>query len=188
MDVVSGLNKQPAVGPTIESRIPQIGLVDPTVELSQPGGPFPYGEAILTDGAGGYTIAQTLRPYLITFCFSKYTGVTLGGCDYCDHQGMSTDLIGVPIPFGANIIGVAVSLSHATKDDHRFLVEIFKIMDRTNIVIATLDVGPDVRRAFRRDLSVELEAGAEVGVRLRHTVGETLLPFTKAIISLELEG
>lgn len=183
---MSGLNKQPSASSRTHTRIE--GLIDPTVELTQPGGPFPYGDTLLTDGAGSYTIGPTLRPYLITFHFSKLTGVTQGGCDYCDHQGVLTDLIGVPLPFGANIIGIAVAMSHPTEKNHRFLVEIFKIMDHANIVIATLDVGPGVRRAFRRDLSVALEAGAELGARLRHTVGETVLPFTKAIVSLELEG
>lgn len=185
---MSGLNRQPSNVRRVEQHTRVEGLVDPTVELSQPGGPFPYGEALLTDGAGSYTIGPTLRPYLLTFRFSNPTGVALTGCGYCDHQGVLTDLLGVPLPFAANIIGIGVSLSHETKKGQGALVEVFRIMEHANVVVAVLSVEQEMRSAFRRDLSVDLPAGAELGVRLRHVAGEQVLPFTKAIVSVELEG
>jgi hypothetical protein len=185
---MSGLNRTTPTDPGPVRQHTRIeGLIDPTVELTQPGGPFPYGEALLTDGAGGYTIAPTLRPYLITFRYSKSTGIAPGTAAYCDHQGVLTDLLGIPIPFAANIIGVGVALSHPTEAAQTFLVEIFQIMDHANVVFATLEIGSNVRRSFRRDLSVALASGAELGARIRHTAGAGS-SFTKGIVSVELEG
>lgn len=158
------------------------GMVNPTVELTQPGGPYDYGESLLTDGTGSWIIAPTLRPCYLTFSIPD---VPLSDQCVGQHQGIYSDLAGVVMMAPTMIIGISVALEQSAKDDP-LVVEVFERTDSDISVIAELPVRG--RKSFRRDLSVTVNAGAELGVRLVATfggVGELAFP---GVIAVELEG
>jgi len=163
------------------------GLIDPTVEITQPGGPFGYGDAILTDGAGGYTIASTLRPYLFSFKIPAQVGI--GGTVDCEHGGVVTTSAGLVIPLGTNLIAITVSVDVAVQAAHTYDIEIVRDPTGAPVVIGTLELdSADGRKTFRRDLSVGLAAGVELGARITQTAGTLASAFSEGLIGIELEG
>lgn len=163
------------------------GLVDPTVDLTQPNGPFPYGEAILTDGAGSYTIAPTFRPYFIGFRIPEQ--VTVGGVIDCEHQGVVTTTSGPVVTLHTNLIGISVSVSAVVRVGHVYEIEIVRDPTGTPVVVAALTIdAEDGRTAFRRDLNVGLPAGVELGARVSQTSGKLDSAFVEGLIIAELEG
>jgi len=179
---MSGLQRPTTVQ---ESRVTVKGVVvDPLVDVTQPGGPYDYGEAILTDGAGNYTIAPTLRPYLL--------GFTLRGPvpddDYglsADYQGISTARMGLVLPFQANLIAITLAVSEPSKNSYVF--EVVQEPAEEAKVLSGIVLEQGERKVFRRDLSVEIEAGSELGVCARLEGGEGSSFFDAAIIGVELE-
>jgi len=182
---MSGLHKPSVTKTTVV--IGGGGLVDPTVEITQPGGPYGYGEAILTDGGGSYTIAPTLRPYFISFCVPTQVGV--GASVDCEHQGVPTSLVGFPVPLATNLIAIAISVDAAVQDGHAYDVEILLDPAGAAEVIGSLGIDADDKNStFRRDLSVKLDAGAELGARVAQTKGWQASAFSVGIITIELES
>jgi len=162
------------------------GLVDPTVEITQPGGPYNYGEAILTDGAGGYTIAPTLRPYFVSFRIPSC--VKTGGYVDCEHQGVITSTAGFVLTLPTNLIAISVSVDLVAETDHAYIIEIVKDPTGDSVVVGSLVLEPKERYAFRRDLSVELDAGDEIGARVVHGLGARDSTFSTGIIVAEFEA
>ena len=159
-------------------------MVDPTVEIIQPGGPFPYGDAILTDGAGSYTIAPTLRPYFVSF--KVPSKIEAEGLVDCEHQGVSTAVVGFPVPLSLNLIAISVVLDAPVGKGAVYHVEILR--DLTE-VIGRLKITPaDKRRAVRRDLSVSVQEGAELSARVVHTSGKRISTFSTGLVVIELEA
>jgi hypothetical protein len=164
-----------------------LGLVDPTVEIMQPGGPFPYGEAILTDGAGGYTIAPTLRPYLFSFKIPSGTGV--GDTVDCEFNGIATSTVGLVLPLKTNLIAITVVVDAIVRKGCSYVVEILQDPVDNPTVVETLKLTvKDGRKTFRRDLSVELKAGVELAARIRQTTGKTASAFSGGHVGVELEA
>jgi len=178
---VSGLFKRTPKSP---KHIPTPGMVDPTVEIIQPGGPFPYGDVILTDGAGGYTIAPTLRPYFVSFRIPSK--IEAGESVDCEHQGVSTAVVGFPVPLPLNLIAISVALDLPIDQGAVYHVEILR--DLTD-VIGRLRITPaDKKCAVRRDLSVPVQEGSELSARVVHTSGKRLSTFSTGIVVVELEA
>lgn len=180
---MSGLNKQP---PRQTGQAPVAGLIDPTVELTQPGGPFPYGETLLTDGFGGYTIGATLRPYTISFRIPR--SVAPAGTVPCEHQGVSSDLVGVPLPRSANLVCIVTAVDRPILPPFRYAVDVFVIDEGSLQVIASVEIGAAKRRWLVDGFSVEIDSRSEVGVRIRHLAGGGISPFTTGLVVLELES
>jgi len=187
---MSGLTKPkgPLTGAVVNLGSAALGLVDPTVELTQPGGPFDYGEAILTDGAGGYTIAPTLRPYFRSFRIPDQ--VPLGGIINCEYQGVLTTVAGAINPLVTNLIAITVVVGTAAiAAGTSYTVEIVRDPATAPTVIGTLVIDDgDGRSTFRRDLSVGIPAGVEIGARITQTAGASPSTFSEGIIDIELEG
>lgn len=179
---MSGLFKQPSKGQgpnPFDGR--SLGMVDPTVELTQPGGPFPYGEGLLTDGAGGYTIAPTLRPYLLSFAVPGrvYAGERLS----CQHHGLDSTDVGFVTMFDSNLIGLSISVNQAVLEGNTYKVCVIVEGEvRSTLELKQRD------RAFRRDLSEPIPAGSMIGVYVEQgaSVGDSA--FSAGIVGLELEG
>lgn len=158
-------------------------LIDPTLEITQPGGPFPYGYSILTDGAGAYVIAPTLRPYILGF--SVAGGVPDGGTRYMDYQNVATSFVGVVLPLATNLIAITVAVD--VIDANTYDVEIVSDPTGAPVVLGTLTLDPGERTDYRRDLSVAIPAGTELGARLVRTVGAGASAFGAVAVSIELE-
>jgi len=161
-------------------------LVDPTLEVTQPGGPFPVGDAILTDGLGGYFIGPTFRPYLLSF--SLPAGIDAGGTVNCEHQGVNTSVAGIVIPFATSLIAITVSVDTAVKVAHAYDIEIVSNPAGKPVVLATLSLQPQKRTHFQRNLSVAVEAGTELGARITQTSGTLASAFSTGLVSIELEA
>lgn len=161
------------------------GLVDPTLEITQPGGPFPFGHGILADGAGSYTLAATLRPYFISFTLPAQVGI--GATVDCEHQGVVTSTSGFIVPFAANLIAITISVDTAAQAAHTYDIEIVRDPTGTPVVVGTLTLDPGERTDFRRDLSVAIAAGVELGARVIQTAGTLASVFSTGIIVAELE-
>jgi len=159
-------------------------MVDPTVEIIQPGGPFDYGEAILTDGGGGYTIAPTLRPYFVGFKIPS--GVGVDEMVDCEHQGVSTALVGFPVPLTVNLIAIAVSLDMSVRKGSSYRIEILR--DLAEVVGVLKITSTDKRRAFRRDLSAPVQEGSELSARIVHVSGKRASTFSTGTVVVELEA
>ena len=144
-------------------------IVDPTVEITQPGGPFPVGHAILADGLGGYSIASTLRPYFLGFKLPAQ--VPLSSSVFCEYQSVATDSAGVIIPLATNLIAISVSVDAAVAASTSYDVEILSDPAGSPSVIASLSLDATERTDFRRDLSVAISAGTELGARFTQTTG-----------------
>jgi len=163
------------------------GPVDPTIEITQPGGPFPFGHGILADGAGGYLLAPTLRPYFLGFSLPAQVGV--GGTVACEHQGVDTSISGVVVPFACSLIGISVAVDEAVQPAHSYAIEIVSDPTSTPTVLGTLLLNTtDERTDFRRDLSVAISAGLEIGARFIQTAGDSSSAFTTGIVNIELEA
>lgn len=180
---MSGLNKQP---PRQTGQAPVAGLIDPTVELTQPGGPFPYGETLLTDGFGGYTIGATLRPYTISFRIPR--SVEPAGTVPCEHQGVSSDLVGVPIPRSANLVSIVAVVDHPVPPPFRYAIDVIVLDGGSPRVVASVEIGAAKRRWLVDGFSVEIDSRFEVGVQLRHLAGDGVSPFTTGLVVLEMES
>jgi len=182
---MSGLFKSPKTKVVVSGAAP--GLVDPTVDLTQPGGPFVYGEGILTDGGGGFTIAPTLRPYFVSFRIPSR--VRSRGTVACEHQGVDTSIAGFVTTLSVNLIAISVSLDAEVPVGHSYIVEIMKKSSGKARVLASLKLEPsDERQVFRRDLSEPISAGAEIGARVVHLAGQVESAFSTGIVVIELEG
>jgi hypothetical protein len=163
------------------------GLVDPLTEITQPGGPFPFGDAILADGAGSYTITSTLRPYFISFRIPSQVGI--GATVDCEHQGVVTTTSGFITTLATSLIGISVSVDAAIQASHTYDIEIIRDPTGTPVVVGTLEIDSvDGRTTFRRDLSVAVTAGTELGARITQTAGTLASVFVAGLISIELEG
>ena len=183
---MSGVSRLPRIIAQQVAAGKALGMVDPTVEITQPGGPFPYGEAILTDGGGGYTIAATLRPYLYDLRVPSQVGREHIDCEF---NGVSTSTVGVILPLTTNLIAITVVVDVAVRKDASYVVEVVEDSVADPKVIATLVLdASDVRKAFRRDLSVEIKAGSELGVRVRQITGERPSVFSIGRVGIELEA
>jgi hypothetical protein len=164
-----------------------LGLVDPTVEIMQPGGPYDYGFALLTDGAGSYTLAPTLRPYFLTFRLPR--GVGVDESVSLHHHGVDTGRCGVPIPTTVNLIAISVAVDVKIRVGSAYVVEVFERKGDELKVIGTLEFATkDKRSALRRDLSEQINAGGELGVRIVHAKGRRAATFQEGLVTLELEG
>jgi len=160
-------------------------MVDPTVELTQPGGPYPYGDALLTDGAGGYTIAPTLRPYLLTFSIPGRLGHNEQRA--CLHQGVDSLVSGVVLTTAANLIGLAVSVDQPVHVG-AYRVEALLLTDDGPRLLGAVDLDGGKRRNVEVGLNIPISAGSEVGVRVLQTAGNLDSPFSTGIVTVELEG
>lgn len=171
-------------GTAVDPASPAGVIIDPLTEITQPGGPYPYGNAILTDGAGNYTIAPTLRPYI--FGFTLVGGVPGGGLRFLDYQNTATSSAGLVLPFATNLIGITVAVDAVAVNSYD--IEILR--DPTAaapVVLGTLALDTGERTDFRRDLSVAIPAGAEIGARMVLSAGAGASTFLAGIISVELE-
>ena len=180
---MSGLFRRPPPGHNPDPSYHDPGMVDPLVELVQPGGPYQYGEAILTDGAGSWTIAPTFRPYFVSFTLSH--GVGSGEIVDCEHQGHSTAIIGFPVTLDLNLIGIAVALDKPPRAKHSYRIEIVQNLDK---VVAVLEISERRRRFHTRNLSEQIKAGSELSCRVAHANGVKTSTFSSGIIAVELEG
>ena len=162
---MSGLsrNKPPEV---VRPTGPTPGLVDPTVELTQPG-TYPYGDTLLTDGAGGWTIGPSFRPYYISFSIPD--PVPKKGTVVCWHQGVSCANAGPVVMSSVNLIGISVSLGTTIKPKRAYRVEIFRQHEKLEVLGVLEILKGD--RGFRRDLSVEVEEGSRLGARIIQVTG-----------------
>jgi hypothetical protein len=161
-------------------------IVDPIIELTQPGGPFPMGHALLTDGLGGYMLDSTLRPYLLSFGLNNR--VPANGSTNCSYQGVDTSKVGLVIPFESNLIAISIAINIELSAKDSYTVEIFGRRGNAGKTLGQLVLVPGNRTAFRRDLSVEIPAGTELGARVIHTMGNSDSVFTSGLISIELEA
>ena len=160
-------------------------IVDPTVEITQPGGPFPSGHAILADGLGGYTIDSTLRPYFLSFNLPGQVGI--GGTVFCEHQNVDTSSAGVIIPLASNLIAISVSVDTAVAAATDDAIEVLSDPAGAPSVLASISLDTGERTDFRRDLSVAVIAGTELGVRFVQTTGAAPSLFVTGIVNIELE-
>jgi hypothetical protein len=158
-------------------------MVDPTVELTQPGGPYLYGEVILTDGAGSYTIAPTLRPYFVSFKIPSVVG-TRETVD-CEHQGVNTAVVGFPVTLSLNLIGIAVALNKPLRVKDVYRIEIVRDLAE---VVAVLEISGRERRFHVRNLSESIPAGAELSCRITNEKGSKPSTFSLGLITVELEA
>jgi hypothetical protein len=160
-------------------------MVDPTVELTQPGGPFDYGEALLTDGRGGYTIAPSLRPYFLGYAIPRQ--LEQGEALACEHHGVDSTVAGFVVTLTLNLIGVSLNLNKSIRRGAAYQVEVLVGCSGKMRCIAKLDIERGAT-TFRRDLSEEIKAGQALGVRIRQTKGTKQSVFTGGLVGLELEG
>ena len=186
---MSGLYKPNPGGSGIDGTVadpvgPGGVIVDPLTEITQPGGPFPVGHAILADGLGGYSLAATLRPYDLGFALPG--SIPGGGSRFCDFQGVATSLAGYVVTLATNIIGISVAVNVAAVNTYAVQI-LLSPTAAAPVVLATLSLDGTERTDFRRDLSVAVAAGAELGARLVRTAGAGASSFNRAIIGVELE-
>jgi hypothetical protein len=171
-------------GTAVDPASPAGVIIDPLLELTQPGGPFPYGHAILTDGGGNYVIAPTLRPYIVGFTIVG--GVPGGGLRFLDYQNVATLSAGFVLPFAANLMGISVAVDTVAVNSYN--IEILRNPTvAAPIVLGTLSLDTGERTDFRRDLSVAIPAGAEIGARMVLSAGAGASAFLSGVVSVELE-
>lgn len=157
--------------------------IDPTTELLQPGGPFPAGHAILTDGFGCFTIAQPLRTYMLSFTLGS--SISQGGYIWCDYHGISSESAGVVI--GRSIRLTTITCSLNTVDSGSYVVEVLSDHKNNDTPVATLEIGAFKRLYYSRNYNVLLIEGSELSIRIRQTVGQRPSTFSDGIVTIELE-
>lgn len=163
-----------------------IAPIDPIIELTQPGGPFPPGYAILSDGLGGWIIEQTFRPYFLGFAFSE--AVPKLGEVWCRHQGVDTSKCGPVVTLSTNIIGLSASVDAGPLKTAAYVCEILLHTKGGLEPLAEIKLDLEDRKRHRRDLSVHLDAGAELAIRLRQVTGQRKSKFTCGHVLVELEN
>ena len=165
----------------------EIAPIDPLLELTQPGGPYPPGHSIVTDGMGGYVIESTLRPYFLSFGLDL--AVPKHGARWLTHQGVDTEVCGPIIPLSANIVAITLSASCKSAKSANYLCEILMRCEESWKNLASYNFGDeDSRRLVIDKLSLPVPAKAELGVRLSQTEGGRKSKFDKLICLLELEN
>lgn len=184
---MSGLNKRivPRPSEPLDNDNKSSIIVDPTIELTQPGGPYPVGYALITDGMGGYTIDSTLKPYFVGF--TLVSSVPPNSSVYCLHHGISSGEVGVVTTVPATIVGISISLNVAVDKNECYVVELIDDPIDKNEVIAKFDLTYGKRKHFRRDLSIRIDAGTEMSVIVRNT-SDAESPFNTGLINIELES
>lgn len=182
---MSVLNKPIVVVDPTGAGVTDSALVDPTVGITQPGGPFPFGYGILADGAGGYLLAPTLRPYFLGFAIP--TSVGAKAVVGCAHHGIDTTEVGLVVTLPLSLTAISVSVDAKNRARHRYLVEVISHDGDSQVVLATLKFSTG-RCAFRADLSKAIKAGSALGVRIRSVTGTRTSTFSRGLVLLELEG
>ena len=185
---MSGLTKPKRDRPvrTIAVTASEIAPINPLLELTQPGGPYPPGHALLTDGMGGYDIESTFRPYFLSFAVPS--AVPKLDTAWVTHHGISTETCGPVIPLSANVIALSISVTSATLPATVYLCELLARSNGKESIVGSLELLGSSKRAWRRDLSIHLDAGTELAVRVRQTEGHQRSRFSGGIIMVELEN
>ena len=165
----------------------EIAPIDPLLELTQPGGPYPPGHAIVTDGMGGYVIESTLRPYFLSFALDR--AVPKLGYRWLKHHGIETDKCGPVIPVSLNLVATSISTDFAISRTSKYSCEIMTRDGGSWDRLVTFDiVADDARRTVITGLSVHIPARSELGLRITQTDGARKSKFDNLICLLELEN
>ena len=163
----------------------EIAPIDPTLELTQPGGPYSYGHSLLTDGMGGYVIETTLRSNMLGMTLNTPVGKL--SSTWCDYQGVDTSKCGLVAMSEMTLIGLSVSTDKETLKSSEYLCEILIKNGKTFSRLAVLPLGGGNRKNFRRDLSVNIPAGSELSAKITQIKGSRKSKFTTAVFLIETE-
>ena len=162
----------------------ELSPIDPTLELSQPGGPYPPGYAILTDGLGGFIFESTLRPYFLSFALRG--DVPAGSTVWLEHHGIATNICGPVLMLPVNLIGISLSVDLSQSKSDKCRCEVLARTGEVTQPLADLLL-INGRSTFRRDLCVDIEAGAEIVVKLSRG-GRKMSILRSCIVMLEFEN
>lgn len=151
--------------------------VHPTIDLTQPGGPYPYGDAIIADGAGAWIIAPTLRPYLLSFSLTE--PIEVGETLVCQHQGAN---VGFTTMLVTRLVGLSITTNEDLEPGSRFVAIV--LIDGEAVGELGIEKG---RKAWRRDLDHALPVGSTIEVAVMHAAGRGS-SFDQTVVGVELEG
>lgn len=162
-------------------------IVDPTIDIAQPGGPFPVGHAILADGMGGYTIDAPYRPYLLSFYLAAQQMAPGWELPF-KFNGVDTTKLGPSLPFDCHIVGYSATVNIDPSGGPNQLA--LTITSRglkgeisADAVPILIEEHPVV---YDRSLAVEYFRGSQLSLVLRN-VGDEDISFTDILLTLELQ-
>lgn len=185
---MSGLSKPSQAKDTkfVTVTAAEIAPIDPLLELTQPGGPFPAGHAIITDGMGGYIIESTLRPYLLSFSLTE--SVPKQGVAWFSHAGVSSEDCGPILPVSANLVAVSLSTDKSALKAASYECEVLERVESSWKLLTTLRLEGSTRKKLVEGISVPLPKGTEIGVRVSQKSGSRKSRFSAGVLLLELEN